>query len=93
MAGTHAATRPNAIGITSLGFGILGLAFYWWVPFGQVLALAGLILGIVCWALASRRSTGLGLPIAATLICAAILAFDLFVAFRGAELIQFTALR
>jgi hypothetical protein len=87
------AVRPMAVGVAALIFGIVGLAFFWWVPFGQVLALAGLVLGFIGWMMARRGTPDLGVTIAATILCAAILAFDLFIAFRGMELIQFTALR
>jgi hypothetical protein len=69
-------------------FGVLGFGFYWWVPLGVVLSLTGLMMGIIDWVDSSRLGGRTGLILAGLLISEAGLAFDLFVAVRGLEIIQ-----
>jgi hypothetical protein len=53
-----------------------------------VLSLTGLIMGLTAWSYAARRSSARLLAEARMLLCAAIFAFDLYIAIRGLELIQ-----
>jgi hypothetical protein len=88
-----ALAQPNNLGIVSLFFGLLGLAFCWWVPLGIVLSLAGLIIGIVSWVMASTRMVRSGLIVGGTILSLAVLVLDLVLAFEGIGVIWFSALR
>jgi hypothetical protein len=69
-------TQPQALRIFSVAsilFGILGGAFYWWVPLGMVLSLTGLMLGVIDGAIARRRSFSFRLSIVGLLVSAAAL--------------------
>jgi len=62
--------RPGhgGLAITALVISIVALVFCW-IPFlGVVLAIAGLILGIVAWAGAGKKNRPKGMGIAATII-------------------------
>jgi hypothetical protein len=93
MAMRNLTARTRDLGIFSLILGCLGLAFFWWTPFGMILSLAGLTLGVVAWDAAPVRSGSLGWLIGGTLLSAAALALNLIIAVRGLELIQFGAFR
>jgi hypothetical protein len=93
MAVHRVLAQPDNVGIVSFVLGLLGLLFYWWTPLGIVLSLAGLIIGIVGWVMASTRSGRLGLTIAGTVISLAALIVDLVIAGQGLEIIKFSALR
>ena len=83
MAIYNAPASPRTLGYSSLAFGILGLLFWWWVPFGMVLALAGLVVGFIGWVLTGRRAAASGLVIAGFFVSAAALALDIFIAANG----------
>ena len=68
MATVQTPAPSRALGMAAVAFGVLGLGFFWWVPFGLVLGLAGLLLGIVGLIMGSRRQTGLRLLAAGTLL-------------------------
>ncbi len=85
-------SRPatmRGVGVSSLAMGFLGLVFFWWTPFGIVLALAGLILGLAGWTLAAHHGLTERLSMGGTLLSLIALAIDLFVAINGSELITF----
>jgi hypothetical protein len=81
------------LGVVSVILGLVGAAFYWWLPMGIVISLSGLMAGFVGWAQGPRRSIGVALVVAGILLCIAALAFDSFIAFRGLETVRFEALR
>jgi hypothetical protein len=87
------AARTRSLGIFSLILGFLGLAFYWWTPFGMILGLAGLVLALVGWVLTPGRAGSVGWLIAGTVISAAALTLNLIIAVRGLELIQLSVTR
>ena len=39
----------RALSVSAIVFALLGGAFFWWVPMGMVLNLAGLMFGFVDW--------------------------------------------
>jgi len=45
----------NGLGMTAIALGFFGLAFFWFVPFGMVISLAGLVIGLIGWLLARPR--------------------------------------
>ena len=49
MAFHHTHARTDGLGVLALIAALIGLAFFWWVPFGIVLSIVGLVLGIVGW--------------------------------------------
>jgi hypothetical protein len=81
------------LGIFALVFGILGVTFWWWVPTGMILSLAGMILGLVAWTVRDRTAGGLGVLISGLVVSLAALLFNLLVAAFHWEIIRFTALR
>jgi hypothetical protein len=85
--------RSRALGIVGLVFGLLGFAFYWWVPLGIVLSLTGLMMAIVGWVSGSHQVGQAGLVFAGLLVSAAALALDLFVAVKGLEIIHLISYR
>jgi hypothetical protein len=93
MATYKTPARTRGLGLASLIFGILGLATWWWTPFGVVLSLAGLLIGFAGWVVASRNASNLRLMVIGTLVSLAVLVLDLIVAANGWEIIRFTALR
>lgn len=91
MAQFGAPARSRGIGIFSIVFGLLGLAFCWWTPTGMVLSLAGLVIGLVGCAMARRG--GWALSAAGMILSAAALAVCWIIAVYGIEFIRFSALR
>lgn len=86
-----ATARPQTLGFWSLALGILGIVFCWWIPFGAVLSLAGLLTGFIGWVL-KGRATGLpGVVAAGILVSAVALALDLFLAANGLGAIRVTS--
>jgi hypothetical protein len=81
--------RTRGLSVASILFGLVGGLFYWWVPFGMVLSLAGLVLGIIDCVSARRRSLDYRLAIIGTLLSAATLALDIVIALRGLEIVIF----
>jgi len=71
--------------VVSLIFGVLGGGFYWWVPMGMVLSMAGLLFGLVDWTMARRRSLNARLSIAAIILSLATLALDIVIALNGLQ--------
>ncbi len=88
-----ALAQPNNLGIVALCFGLLGLAFCWWVPLGIVLSLAGVVVGIIGWVMASSRVTRTGLVVGGTVLSLAVLILDLVLAAEGVGVVWFSALR
>ena len=79
----------RGLSVGAIVFGVLGGAFFWWVPMGMVLSLAGLLFGFVDWTNARKRSLDFRLSIAALLISATTLAFDLVIAWLGLQTLTF----
>ena len=79
----------RAFSVSSLVFGVLGGVFYWWLPMGIVLSLTGLVLGLVDWTIAHRRSLDFGVAIIATLLSAIALSLDIVIAYYGLQTVTF----
>jgi hypothetical protein len=77
----------------SVALGVGGLVLYWWAPFGMMVALAGLLFGLVGWIRSSHTGTAPAWAIVGTLFCLCVLAFDIAVAWGGWELVQMSAYR
>ncbi len=87
----HAPARTmQNLGVIALLCAILGFAFYWWTPFGMVLSLAGLTLGVVGCILVTPQvsNSRLAWLVAGTLLSACALALNLFIATRGLETVR-----
>jgi hypothetical protein len=93
MATQQAPARTQGLGLASIVFGILGGTFYWWFPFGTVLSLAGLIIGLFGWLITPFRARNHGFMVAGTLLSLAALCVDIWIAANGLETVRFTALR
>lgn len=83
--------QSRMLGAASIVLGLLGALFYWWTPFGMVLALAGLLTGFI-GAAAARRQTA-ELAIAGIIVSALALVLNFAVAGMGLETMTYTALR
>jgi tetrahydromethanopterin S-methyltransferase subunit C len=81
------------LGITSIALGLVGAAFCWWTPLGMVVALTGLIMGLVGWIDAGRRSQAYHLAVAGLTISTAAFLVGLVIALRGWEIIQLHSYR
>ncbi|HZZ78427.1 MAG TPA: hypothetical protein VFE62_07900 [Gemmataceae bacterium] len=73
----------------SIGLGILGAVFFWWVPMGIVLSIAGILFGFVDWMAARRRSLDFRFAIAGVILSAAALAFCCVIAALGWQALTF----
>jgi hypothetical protein len=93
MAVYRALALYRVLGLVSVALGILGLVFYWWVPFGIMLALAGIMLGFSSWVLRPHQPRLIGLTLGGLLLSAVALGADLFIAMGGLELVKFGQLR
>jgi hypothetical protein len=85
------ATISRGLGIVSLFAGGLGLVFYWWVPFGIVLGLAGLTFGCAGWIMAPHQPRVIGLALAGLFLSTVALLADVLVALGGTEAVKFSA--
>ena len=85
--------RSKTLGYAALVFGLLGFAFYWWVPLGMILSLTGLMLAIIGWVSGAHLRSSAVLVFAGLLISAAALTLDLFVAVHGLEIINLISYR
>jgi len=79
----------RAFSVGSIALGILGGTFFWWVPLGMVLSLAGLTLGMVDGISARRRSLAYQLAVVGCVISLVSLGLDLSIAFRGLQTLTF----
>jgi hypothetical protein len=79
----------RGLSVTALVLGVLGGAFYWWLPMGMVLSLAGFMFGIVDWTAARRRSLDYRLSVVAILLSVATLALDIVIAYLGLQIWTF----
>ncbi len=79
----------RGLSVSSLAFGLIGGILYWWVPFGMVLSLAGLLLGFIDWTLARRRSLDFRLSIVAIVLSLATLSLDIVIAVLGLQTVTF----
>ncbi|HEV3119834.1 MAG TPA: hypothetical protein VGY58_22430 [Gemmataceae bacterium] len=93
MAIASVSRRSKALGIAAVVFGLLGFAFYWWVPLGMVLSLTGLMLAVIGWISGPHFASNAGWVFAGLLISAAALALDLFIAVQGLEIIHLMSYR
>ena len=75
----------RGLSVSSLIFGVIGGLFYWWVPMGMVMSLAGLTLGFVEWLMARRRSLDARLSIVAIFLSVAAFSFDIVIAYLGLQ--------
>jgi hypothetical protein len=89
----RASARVRQIGILSLILGILAAGFYWWVPTGIILGLAGTTLGFVGWSYAGRHTTALPWLVVGMLVSLAALALDFAIAAMDLEVIRLHAFR
>ncbi len=85
--------RTRTFGMISVALGIGGLALFWYAPFGMVVALAGLLFGLVGWVRSSNAGVAPAWAIVGTLFCLAVLAFDVAIATLNLEVWQMTAYR
>jgi hypothetical protein len=92
METTKVSVRPQVLGLLSGILGILGIVFYWYVPLGMVLGLAGLVFGLVGASFAERRA-GYPMVIAGLVLSVAALVLDFFALGQGLETYTFSALR
>jgi hypothetical protein len=79
----------RALSVGSLIFAVLGAVFYWWVPLGMVLGLAGLVLAFTDTTMARRRSLDYRLSIVALLFSAAALCLDFAIMFLHLQTVTF----
>jgi hypothetical protein len=79
----------RALGITSIIFGLVGGALFWWLPMGMMLSMTGLILGLADCLNARRRSSDFRLSITGLLISAAALVLCIVVAALGLQTVTF----
>ena len=82
----------RAVSFGSIILGLLGAAFYWWVPLGMVFSLAGLMYGFVDWVHARQRSLDYRLSMVGLLVCVAALALDIVIAALGLQTFTFGSL-
>ena len=75
--------RLQGLALASWVFGVLGGVFYWLVPYGMALSLAGLILGLFGWLIAPRGARGVGWVVSGMLVSIAALVLDLATAGMG----------
>jgi hypothetical protein len=92
METTNVSVRPQALGLISAFLGILGIAFYWYVPMGMVISLAGLVFGLVGWLVAPPRVTK-GFIVAGLILSVAGLVLDFIALGQGWETVTFMPLR
>jgi hypothetical protein len=93
MAASNIQPLNRTLGMISVVLGVLGLALFWWAPFGMVLALAGLMFGAVGWIRSTHTGVVPAWAVVGTLFCLAVLALDLTIAAVGLEVLQITAFR
>lgn len=56
----------NWLAAGAIVFGLVSFAVCWWFPFGPILGLAGVGMGIAAWIIGTeRRQSGLGVIVAA----------------------------
>ena len=79
----------RTLSVSAIIFGVLGGAFYWWVPLGMVLGLAGVLFGFVDWTMAHRRSLDYRLSIVAVFLSIATLSLDIVIALLGLQTVTF----
>ena len=82
----------KTLGTISLLLAILGLAFYWYLPLGIILGLAGLLFGFIAWLFATSRFH-FGIVIAGIALSLIALIFDVVAAGMGWETYIFSGLR
>ncbi|HTK76620.1 MAG TPA: hypothetical protein VL371_15240 [Gemmataceae bacterium] len=87
-----AAPTTRGLSYGSILLGILGGAFYWWVPMGIVLSLTALVLGFIDWVQSRRRSLDYRLGSVAILVGVVALTLDCVVYYLGRQTITFGGL-
>src|SRR5947207_3786860 len=76
------------LSIASIVLGLFGGVLYWWA-FGMILSLAGLIVGLVDWVSARRRSLDHRLALAGIYVSAATLILDIVLGLLGLQIVPF----
>ncbi len=84
--------RTKTLGTISIFLALFGLAFYWYVPLGMILGLAGLLFGIIAWLFAASRLHP-GVVIAGIVLSLVAIIFDLVAAGMNWETFTFSGLR
>jgi hypothetical protein len=79
--------RRQNLGRLATGLGILGLAFFWWVPMGLMLALAGLVLGFIDWMRLSQEASPHGWVFTGLALSALALIVDSVIAANGLAMV------
>jgi hypothetical protein len=79
----------RGLSVSALIAGALGGVFYWWLPMGMVLSLTGLMLGIVDWIMARRRSLDSRFSIVAMFLSVATLSLDIVIGILGLQTLTF----
>jgi hypothetical protein len=92
METTNVSVRPRVLGLISAVLGILGIAFWWYVPMGMVIGLTGLVLGLIGWFLTPRGASR-GFVITGLVLSLAALVLDFIVLGQGLETYTFSPLR
>ena len=82
-------SRLRAVSVGSLAFGALGGALCWWLPFGIVFSMAGLLLGFIDYVSARRRSLEHRLAVVGIAISLVSLAAGFIVLALGMQLVTF----
>jgi Na+/H+ antiporter NhaD/arsenite permease-like protein len=79
----------RSLTVSSIVFGLLGGAFFWFAPLGIVLSMTGMLLGIADSTIARKHSVDLRLSIAGILISAVALTIDIVIVVLGLQLWTF----
>jgi hypothetical protein len=80
--------RHQNFGILASILGVLGLAFFGWAPAGMILAVAGLLFGLIGLMRVRFEAAGYSWVVVGLVLCAAALALDVWVAANGFTLVQ-----
>ena len=76
------------LSIASIVLGLVGGVLYWWA-FGMVVSLAGLIVGLVDWVNARRRSLDYRLALVGVVISAVTLLLDIVIGLLGLQIVPY----
>jgi hypothetical protein len=79
----------HGLSFVAILFGMVGGLFFWWVPMGVVLSLAGLLFGFIDWNIVRRRSLDHSVAIIAMFISVTTFGLDLIVALLGLQTVTF----
>jgi hypothetical protein len=93
MARPDTSLRVQGLGLGSLLLGLAGVGLFWWTPLGMVASLAGLILGFIGLQPAGAATASRALAVGGLVLSAVALCLNVFIAWRGLELVQYGPLR